>query len=125
MASLFNGFLFLWLIAYPFIYGQLLSRAFGLKKPIDHWILFCLHKSVSILAYIVFIVTDMFLHSDLIGLIVAFVPLFVLEGLVWQFSLKDRKLNGFLISLICNVIYCIPIFVTFAPWVFRHPFWYS
>lgn len=122
MASLFNGFLFLWLIAYPFIYGQLLSRLFGLKKPIDHWILFCLHISVSMVAGIVFVGAGIGFQSDLISLIATFIPFFVLEGLVWQLSLKDRKLNGFLISLICNVIFYIPIMITFGPWIFRHPF---
>ena len=30
------------------------------------------------------------------------------EGSVWQLLLKDRKLNGFLISFICNVIFVLP-----------------
>jgi len=122
MAASFNIFLFLWLILYPFIYGQLLSRLFGLKKPIDHWILFCLHKAVSTLGFIVFIVVEAVFESDLLGVIAPFIPIFVLEGLVWQFSLKDRKLNGFLISLICNVIFYIPILITFGPWIIRHSF---
>ena len=102
----------IWGIGYPFIYGQLLSRLFGLEKKIDHWILFFLHVSISILELILFFPLQIFFRFHFIGiylLAVIFFAMFVLlEGLVWQLLLKDRKLNGFLISFICNVIFVLP-----------------
>ena len=90
-----------WALAFPFIYGQLLSRLFGLKKPLDHWILFCLHISVTILCCAAYMLVVSFSSMEIVSLLFAFILMTALEGLVWQFFLIDRKLNGFLISLIC------------------------
>lgn len=47
--------------------------------------------------------------NKLFFLIIAIIAKFVFEGLIWQFYLKDRKLNGFLCSLICNAVLATPI----------------
>ena len=119
MASIFTlG----WVVAFPFLYGLLISRLFGIKKPIDHWILVCLQISSSVLAFICeAYVFSLIKTSDLLpsryagplsAVIGLFVPMFVYHGLIWQFVLKDRKLNGFLISLICTSAYCFPFLFT-------------
>ena len=94
----------IWLISFPFIYAFLLSLPFGIRKGLDKWILFFLHNvtSIGVLAPMFFIDID---YIGLVGLAVKI----ALDGLVWQFYLKDRKLNGFLCSLICTVIYALPI----------------
>ena len=43
--------------------------------------------------------------------------LIILEGLVWQLFLKERKLNGFLTALLCNVVYMWPICLFFYMWL--------
>ena len=97
-----------WVLAFPFIYGLLISRLFGLKKPIDHWILFCLHMTATLLAVGVYALVITFTRTPILSLVFAFVLLTAVEGLVWQFFLKDRKLNGFLISHICCSVYVTP-----------------
>ena len=116
IATIFVVFVLVWNIAFPLIYGQLLSRLFGLHKKLDHWILFFLH--ISVVAFsIIFFALLVFLLSgldlpDAARIIIppALVPAaaVAVEGLVWQYYLKDRKMNGFLISLICNAAYIIP-----------------
>ena len=113
-------FLVLWLIAFPFIYGQGFSRLFGLQKKIDHWILFTLHISVSVLAFIVgsvifFAMTNFDAFSSaFIYVPLCYAILVIPEGFVWQFVLTERKLNGFMCSLIANAVYVIPIIIIFA-----------
>lgn len=111
---------FIWTVGFPFLYGLLISRLFGIQKPIDQWILVCLHISSTVLSYICLITVYGFItnstplnstSANIVSTAIGFfVPLFVYHGLVWQFVLKDRKLNGFLISLICCSIYCVPFF---------------
>lgn len=107
----------IWLVAYPLIYGQLLSRLFGLNKKLDHWLLFVLHISTmtsgGILAYII----HHFLETAIIPHAFYLVYLFALEGLVWQFLLRDRKMNGFIISLICNAVFVLPIALIAVLWL--------
>ena len=108
-----------WSLAYPFLYGFLISRLFGIKKPLDQWILVCLHISAFIVSLVLFVMVGYTLRdskvidntqlSTAIAAVIAFfTPMFVYHGLVWQFLLRDRKLNGFLISLICCAIFVIP-----------------
>ena len=108
-------FLFFWLIAFPFIYGQGFSRLFGLQRKIDHWILFTLHISVSVLAFIVatviyFAMSDggTFTSAYVIAP-VCFAIHVIPQGFVWQFVLTERNMNGFLCSLIANTVYAAPI----------------
>ena len=115
----FSLFLFftpvIWGIAYPFIYGQLLSRLFGLNKNIDHWILFFLHICIFIFEIFLFIFFGIIFRFNVFAvyflLLICFALCVVLEGLVWQYLLRDRKMNGFLISLICNVIFIVPYII--------------
>ena len=113
-------FLCFWLIAFPFIYGQGISRLFGLRKKIDHWILFTLHISVSVLAMIVgFVIFYSMIYFEAFNSAFIYVPVcyaiyVVVEGFVWQFVLTERKLNGFLCSLIANTIYAAPIIIIIA-----------
>ena len=107
-----------WSIAYPFLYGLLISRLFGISKPLDQWILVCLQISSTVLSLIIAIMVYGSLY-DLLGLkssvtlvvpyIAGYACMFVCHGLVWQFLLRDRKMNGFLISLLCCAISAIPI----------------
>ena len=108
----FAAFLILicWMLSYPFLYGQLFSRFFGLKKKIDHWILFFLHISLSLLLFVPLVLTSAYtFDSDIFGFVIVYVLLAVFEGLVWQFILKDRKMNGFFISAICNLIFMVTV----------------
>jgi len=108
-----------WSVAYPFLYGLLISRLFGIKKPLDQWILVCLQISSMVLGLIFMTIFASFAVNigmgsheaafPFLSLASLFVPMFVYHGLVWQLLLKDRKFNGFLISLICNAIYASPI----------------
>lgn len=108
-------FLFFWLIAFPFIYGQGFSRLFGLQRKIDHWILFTLHISVSVLAFIVGAVIFWACEAGnpmsfvYISVPVCYAILVVPQGFVWQFVLTERNMNGFLCSLIANTVYAAPI----------------
>ena len=108
-----------WSLAYPFLYGFLISRLFGIKKPLDQWILVCLHISAFIVSLVLYVLAGWSITSSstisnpqfaiaIAGVIAFFTPMFVYHGLVWQFLLRDRKLNGFLISLICCAIFVIP-----------------
>ena len=108
-----------WSLAYPFLYGFLISRLFGIKKPLDQWILVCLHISAFIVSLVLFVMVGYTLRDSKVidntqfataiaAVIAFFTPMFVYHGLVWQFLLRDRKLNGFLISLICCAIFVIP-----------------
>lgn len=111
----FFWFLVLWAFAYPFIYGQGIIRAFGLNKAIDNWIVVVLHMSVGTLAGVLCFIWGSFFINNLIWtLIIFFVILFLVEGLIIELFLLDKKINGFLISLICNVIYIIPIIFAFG-----------
>ena len=107
-----------WSIAYPFLYGLLISRLFGISKPLDQWILVCLQISSTVLSLIISIVVygslyDMLGAKSSVALVVPYIAgyacMFVCHGLVWQFLLRDRKMNGFLISLLCCAIYVLPI----------------
>ena len=116
LGNILGYFVVFWLIAFPFLYGQLLSRLFGLKKKIDHWILFLLHITVYTFSFVFFwLFSFLFVESDYLANIVVILPLILLvlvvvsEGFVWQFSLRDRKMNGFLISLICNAAFLAPL----------------
>ena len=106
----------IYLFIFAFIYGQVFGRILGLRKPIDHWILFFLHNtSTSVLTlatgYAMFSAEK---ANDLFFLIIAVIIKIVFEGFIWQFYLKDRKLNGFLCSLICNAVLCTPIIVMYC-----------
>lgn len=115
--NIIDYFTIFWLIAFPFLYGQLLSRLFGLRKIIDHWILFFLHIATytfSLIAYGLFsfgfrVFSDDSAVSYIILLVFIIASAVVAEGFVWQFSLRDRKMNGFLISLICNAAFLVPL----------------
>ena len=115
--SILGYFTMFWLIAFPFLYGQLLSRLFGLRKKIDHWILFFLHIAVCSFSLIVYGLFEFGLReysvdstvSYIIPLVFVIASAIVAEGIVWQFSLRDRKMNGFLISLICNAAFLVPL----------------
>ena len=106
-----------WLIAFPFLYGQLLSRLFGLRKIIDHWILFFLHIATYTFSLIVYGLFAFGFReysvdsavSYIIPLVFVIASAIVAEGIVWQFTLRDRKMNGFLISLICNAAFLVPL----------------
>ena len=106
--------LVVWAIVFPLIYGQLLSRAFGLKKPIDHWIVFCLHISAGVLVYVICFIAYFFIQHIVWVLIIFYLLIFGIEGIIWQVFLRDRKMNGFLVSLICNAVFVIPVAVMFA-----------
>ena len=113
-------FLTFWIIVFPFIYGQVFSRLFGLRRKIDHWILFTLHISVSVLAFIVatviyFAMSDggTFTSAYVIAP-VCFAIHVIPQGFVWQFVLTERKLNGFVCSLIANAVYAAPIVIILA-----------
>ena len=104
----------LWTVGFPFLYGQLFSRLFGLKKKIDHWILFCLHNSTVLVGGIigVFAEVGVFagikIQSHWISILIIFVLHFGFNALVWQLMLRDRKMNGIIISLICSSIFILP-----------------
>ena len=103
-------FLFIWAISSPFVYGLLLSRFFGLKKAIDHWILVLLH--IVLTAFVVIPSIFLYLHlldTPLVVFGIDYIIYTVIEGFIWQFFLKDRKMNGFYISAVCNLlIFLIP-----------------
>ena len=115
--NIIDYFTIFWLIAFPFLYGQLLSRLFGLRKIIDHWILFFLHIATytfSLIAYGLFSFGFREYGVDsaisyIIPLVFVIASAIVAEGIVWQFSLRDRKMNGFLLSLICNAAFLVPL----------------
>lgn len=100
--------MFFWLIVYPFIYGFCLSRLFGLREKIDHWILFCLHIAVTPYVVLLGAILVGLVHYDILFFVFSLIGLTVIEGLVWQYRLKDRNFNGFFISLCCNLIFIIP-----------------
>ena len=109
-----------WSLAYPFLYGLLISRLFGIKKPLDQWILVCLQISSYVISLVLFVMagineSNLTVNTQLANAVAAvlafYTPMFVFHGLVWQFLLRDRKLNGFLISLICCSIFVIPIII--------------
>lgn len=102
-------FVVAWLIAFPFVYGFGLSRLFGLTKTIDRSILFVMHISVSSLALFSTFIFDRFFKNYNITVACSILLMVLAEGLVWQFFLKDRKMNGFLASLICNAVFFLPI----------------
>ena len=101
------------------MYGLLISRLFGISKKLDQWILVCLQISSMVLGLIFMTIFASFAVNigmgsheaafPFLSMASLFVPMFVYHGLVWQLLLKDRKFNGFLISLICNAIYLFPI----------------
>ena len=115
--SIIGYFTIFWLIAFPFLYGQLLSRLFGLRKIIDHWILFFLHIATYTFSLIVYGLFSFGFREFSVDSAVSYIILLVFiiasavvaEGFVWQFSLRDRKMNGFLISLICNAAFLVPL----------------
>lgn len=113
MANGLLVFFLIWMIICPFIYGLLLSRFFGLKKAIDHWILFFLHFSVTAFVFVPSICLFLFYWSSLFIVFgIDYILYTVIEGFVWQFFLKDRKMNGFFISAVCNLlIFLIPTIV--------------
>lgn len=113
-------FLVLWAIAFPFIYGQGLSRLFGLQKTIDHWILFFLHSAVSSMALIIAFILDLCFYNAFISVPALTVFMVVSEGVIWQCFLKDRKINGFIASLICNAIFIIPYVIAFVIFFATH-----
>lgn len=121
-ASTFLWSLVLWAVVFPFIYGQLLSRAFGLTKKIDHWIVFCLHVSAGTIGGIICFFVNLLINHYGFTLLIYSGILFGVEGLIWQLFLRDRKLNGFLVSLICNAVYLTPVFILFAMWSNRFPY---
>lgn len=105
----------LWTLIFPFLYAFALSRPFGITKGLDRAILIFLNIVTSSGAVLSFI----FLAYAIDGMIyspakeaVIFLPALLvkspLDGLVWQFYLRDRKINGFLASLICTVVFMIP-----------------
>ena len=103
-------FLLIWAISSPFVYGLLLSRFFGLKKAIDHWILVLIHIVVT--AFVVIPTISLYLYfldTPLVVFGIDYIIYTVIEGFIWQFFLKDRKMNGFFISAVCNLlIFLIP-----------------
>ena len=117
IGSIIGYFTMFWLIAFPFLYGQLLSRLFGLRKKIDHWILFFLHIATYTFSLIVYGLFSFGFREFSVDSAVSYIILLVFiiasavvaECLVWQFSLRDRKMNGFLISLICNAAFLVPL----------------
>ena len=103
----------LWTLIFPFLYAFALSRPFGITKGLDRAILIFLNIVTSSGAVLSFI----FLAYAIDGMIyspakeaVIFLPALLvkssLDGLVWQFYL--RKINGFLASLICTIVFMIP-----------------
>lgn len=113
LASLWSSLF--WLIVFPFIYSQLLTRLFGLNKKIDRWIVFCLHNCGSATSIFLYILLFRLSFSSMAGVYLAFAIILAvltgLEGLVWQCFLLDRKMNGFLIAFICNMIFLLPVLV--------------
>lgn len=107
-----GGTLFLpmviWTVSFPFLYGQLFSRLFGLKKKIDHWILFCLHNSTVLVGYIIGFFAELAVGTHWITVLIVFVMNFGFSALVWQLLLRDRKMNGVIISLICSSVFILP-----------------
>lgn len=103
--------LIIWIVAYPFLYGLLISRLFGLKKNLDYWIVVCMHFSAGSLGAILFFFLYLAVKIAVIPLAVVYALLIGAEGLIWQLFLKERKLNGFIVSLICNTVYFVPIFL--------------
>ena len=103
------GFVILWLLAFPFVYGLALSGLFGLTKKIDQWILIVMHISISTLALITAIIVEVNLKIPYISVPYSIVLMVLVEGFIWQFFLKDRKINGFLASLICNAVFFVPL----------------
>jgi len=111
-----NYFVVIWTMAFPFVYGIALSRMFGLTKAIDHWILVVLHILLSTFTLIPYSIAAGFFSAAELPTTVCFVLPIILfgpavimtEGCVWHFTLRDRKKNGFLCSLICNLAYLIP-----------------
>ena len=106
----------IYLFIFAFIYGQVFGRIFGLRKPIDHWILFFLHNTSTC---VLTLATGYAMFSaekvhDLFFLIIAVIVKFVFEGFIWQFYLKDRKLNGFICSLICNAVLAAPLIAMYC-----------
>ena len=105
--------LVVWSISFPFIHAFGLSRAFGIRQQIDRSILLALQISLSGMAVFNGFLIDWFfsggtLSASFITVPAIFVNRVVVEGLIWQVYLKDRKMNGFLISLICTAAYLIP-----------------
>ena len=109
--SLIVNSVILWIIVFPFIYGLLISRLFGLKKKLDWWIVVLLHTSASSVGAILCFLFFLVVNNLVLFLVSLFCILVGVEGLIWQLFLKDRKLNGFIVSLICNSIFYFPIIV--------------
>ncbi len=109
--SLIVNSVILWIIVFPFIYGLLISRLFGLKKKLDWWIVVLLHISASSVGAILCFLLFLVVNNLVLFLVSLFCILVGVEGLIWQLFLKDRKLNGFIVSLICNSIFYFPIVI--------------
>lgn len=109
--SLIVNSVILWIIVFPFIYGLLISRLFGLKKKLDWWIVVLLHISASSVGAILCFLLFLVVNNLVLFLVTLFCILVGVEGLIWQLFLKDRKLNGFIVSLICNSIFYFPIVI--------------
>lgn len=109
--SLIVNSVILWIIVFPFIYGLLISRLFGLKKKLDWWIVALLHTSASSVGAILCFLLFLVVNNLVLFLVSLFCILVGVEGLIWQLFLKDRKLNGFIVSLICNSIFYFPIVI--------------
>ena len=109
--SLIVNSVILWIIVFPFIYGLLISRLFGLKKKLDWWIVVLLHISASSVGAIICFLLFLVVNNLVLFLVSLFCILVGVEGLIWQLFLKDRKLNGFIVSLICNSIFYFPIVI--------------
>ncbi len=109
--SLIVNSVILWIIVFPFIYGLLISRLFGLKKKLDWWIVVLLHISASSVGAILCFLLFLVVNNLVLFLVSLFCILVGVEGLIWQLFLKDRKLNGFIVSLICNSIFYFPIII--------------
>ena len=109
--SLIVNSVILWIIVFPFIYGLLISRLCGLKKKLDWWIVVLLHTSASSVGAILCFLLFLVVNNLVLFLVSLFCILVGVEGLIWQLFLKDRKLNGFIVSLICNSIFYFPIVI--------------
>lgn len=112
-----------WSLAFPFLYGLLFSRIFGIKQKLDQWILVTLQVSASVICGVLFVMAGWCLNASSLldtqlaeitaAVIAFFAPMVVFHGLVWQTLLRDRKLNGFLISLICCSTYVLPFVIAY------------
>lgn len=104
-----------WVLLFSVIYAFLLSNLFGIKKWLDKWILFFLHNVTWPTIFLIWYGGPFSALNEPVSMILngilAILIKTVLDGLVWEFYLRDRKLNGFLTALIISVIYLGPTLV--------------